>query len=228
MSSILRLVFSTPPDGVEDASYHAWYEEHVRDVLLVPGFVGARRYRVNPSPHSRPPAGYRFLTVYEMRPGHGSIRQHLAAIGRGQEPAWFDRLDFASWDCVLEPEYDEPELTGAMFLALSSQPEGMDLAAYGEYYRGHLLENVAIDGIDSGCRWAVTPVGGNAPRNGPLTHLALYQLGRPWPEARAEIRAAREDGTMVLPPWFGDIRFASVDVIALGGRVTGDSQEERT
>ncbi|BCB76598.1 hypothetical protein GCM10022251_22240 [Phytohabitans flavus] len=214
MSRALRLVFSTPPDGVEDAEYHAWYEEHVHDVLLVPGYRAARRFRVDAYRLGWPPTGHRFLTVYEQGPRPADIRRHLAALGRGHEPEWFGRLDFASWDCVLKPGYDPPTLTGEMFLALSSPPEGVEAAAYDDYYRGHLLENVAVEGIDSGCRYAVTPVGGNAPREDPLTHLALYQLTEPMSRVRPRL------GQMVLPPWFGAIRFASVEAVALGPRVT--------
>ena len=227
MTRNLRLVFSTPPDGVEDSQYHAWYEEHVRDVVLVPGFFAARRFRVNALVVRRPPSGYRFLTIYELGPQPGSIREHLTALGRGRNPEWFGRMDYASWDCALKPGYDEPELGGEMFLALSSAPGGMDPVAYDDYYRGHLLENVAIDGIESGCRYTMTPVGGNAPRDEPLTHLALYQLGRPMSQVRVALKAAQDSGEMVLPPWFGGIRFASVDVVALGPRVSAGADANR-
>lgn len=226
MTRALRLVFSTPPDGVEDAEYHAWYEEHVRDVLLVPGYLAARRFRVDAFRIGRPPSGYRFLTVYEQGPRPVDIRRHLAALGRGESPEWFGRLDFASWDGVLQPEHEPPTLTGEMFLAFSSPPDGVDPAAYDDFYRGHLRENVAVDGIDSGCRYAVAPVGGTAPRDDALTHLALYQLGEPMARVRGRLAAARQRGDMVLPPWFDAVRFASVDAVALGPRVAGPATEE--
>lgn len=38
-------VKSNPVKGRED-EYHAWYGRHIEEVLAIPGFVAARRYRL--------------------------------------------------------------------------------------------------------------------------------------------------------------------------------------
>ena len=50
---MLRLVFSTAPEGVDVADYDDWYEEHIRDVVSVPGFLRAAIYRA-PEARSAP------------------------------------------------------------------------------------------------------------------------------------------------------------------------------
>ena len=46
MSENLHLVFSKPPEGISDESYNQWYDSHLSEILVVPGFVSARRYRL--------------------------------------------------------------------------------------------------------------------------------------------------------------------------------------
>jgi hypothetical protein len=51
--TMLRLVFSTAPAGVDVADYDGWYEQHIRHVVAVPGFLRARRFTVNSRPGRR-------------------------------------------------------------------------------------------------------------------------------------------------------------------------------
>ena len=46
MSENLHLVFSKPPEAISDDAYNRWYDFHLGEILVVPGFVSARRYRV--------------------------------------------------------------------------------------------------------------------------------------------------------------------------------------
>ena len=63
MTHYRMIVFSNPVAGQEDAFNH-WYDErHIPDVLAIPGFVGAQRYRANPA-RGEPPRGY--LTIYDL------------------------------------------------------------------------------------------------------------------------------------------------------------------
>lgn len=57
------VVFSNPKWG-QEAEYNAWYDgEHLDDVLDVPGFLSARRFRIaNP----RSTAPHRYLALYEI------------------------------------------------------------------------------------------------------------------------------------------------------------------
>ena len=38
MSRYVHLVFSDPPAGVSDDEFNVWYDEHVQEILAVPGF----------------------------------------------------------------------------------------------------------------------------------------------------------------------------------------------
>ena len=41
MSENLHLVFSKPPEGMPDEEYNQWYDSHLAEILVVPGFVSA-------------------------------------------------------------------------------------------------------------------------------------------------------------------------------------------
>lgn len=214
---MLRLVFSTAPDGVTEADYDAWYEEHIRDVVAVPGFLRARRFTVHARPGRRTPAEYSFLTIYQTGPSPASIREHLQTARPDWRPVWWESLDFATWKCVLKPGYSDPVVTDEMFLAISSPPSGVDAQTYDDWYAVHLTENSSVAGIDRCWRFAMSPAGGNAPADDPLTHLALYELLEPMPVVFEQLHA-RQD--VVLPSWFKQINFGSVAVSARSTEVT--------
>jgi len=59
-------VFTAPVEGQED-EYNRWYDEqHLSDVLRVPGVVAAQRYDLaHPGPGGAEPA-HRYLAIYEI------------------------------------------------------------------------------------------------------------------------------------------------------------------
>ena len=65
MSRQHLLVLSSPPDGVTDDQYDAWYATHVAEALeRVPGFVAAERCHLQA--HAGEPLPYRFMTRYTV------------------------------------------------------------------------------------------------------------------------------------------------------------------
>jgi len=71
-------VFSNPVDGRED-EYNQWYDEiHVREVLQVPGFVSAQRFRVGAELIGSSP--HRYLAIYEFQADDPAVA--LAELGR--------------------------------------------------------------------------------------------------------------------------------------------------
>ena len=63
MAAYVYTVFSEPVPG-QEAEYNRWYEQqHLDDVLRVPGFVSARRYQLSGDPADAP-AGY--LATYDI------------------------------------------------------------------------------------------------------------------------------------------------------------------
>lgn len=62
---VFIIVTPAPPEGQAEA-FEQWYVgRHMPDVLAVPGFVSAQRFRLGPDP-ANPDAAPRSLTVYEI------------------------------------------------------------------------------------------------------------------------------------------------------------------
>jgi hypothetical protein len=61
-----RLVVFTNPVAGREAEYNDWYDNrHLDDVLNVPGFYKAQRFRLE-NPMSAEPAEYDYLAIYEF------------------------------------------------------------------------------------------------------------------------------------------------------------------
>lgn len=59
------LVFSNPVDGRED-EYNKWYDEtHLGEVVAIPSFKSAKRFRVSQAP-GVPESAHRYLAIYEF------------------------------------------------------------------------------------------------------------------------------------------------------------------
>lgn len=57
------LVLTNPKPG-QDAEYNCWYDEvHLGDVVDVPGFVAAQRFRIEDAEDF---SGYRYLSIYDV------------------------------------------------------------------------------------------------------------------------------------------------------------------
>jgi hypothetical protein len=110
----VHLVFSDPPAGVPDDEYNAWYDEHVKEILSVDGWVSATRYRVDAVVAAESTGGYRYLSCYELNCPPEQAVANLVASGMGDAktyaagkpeadalpiPNWFDGIRFASWNC---------------------------------------------------------------------------------------------------------------------------------
>jgi hypothetical protein len=86
-------VFSNAVAGKEDA-FNKWYDEqHVGDVLDVPGVVAAQRYDLAPMklpegddlPAQLPPPPHRYLAVYELdREPDAVMNNFLTRVGSGK------------------------------------------------------------------------------------------------------------------------------------------------
>jgi len=63
--NVVLIVFSNPRPG-QDAEYNRWYtDEHLDDVLKVPGFVAAQRYSFA-APPGAPAPEWNYLALYEI------------------------------------------------------------------------------------------------------------------------------------------------------------------
>jgi hypothetical protein len=106
-----------------------------------------------------------------------------------------------------------------LYLVFSEPPADLPPAEYQRWYETHLRENLETPGFHAGRRFALdhTVAGGEAA----FSHLALYETSGSIAELRAALEKRREAGDIVLPEWFGRIRFSSWHARKLDGRVVG-------
>lgn len=116
MSRSIHLVFSEPPAGLSDDEYNSWYDAHVGEILATPGFLSARRFRLEPVVRNDGMTVFRYLALYEIegdpaaaiaaleRAGMGSKDTYTAAkevdAGELELPGWFQAVAFASWNGI--------------------------------------------------------------------------------------------------------------------------------
>ena len=61
------VVHTRPSSPEREDEFNAWYDEtHVPEVLALPGFVSAKRYRLVPGPGVGTPPANPYLVVYEL------------------------------------------------------------------------------------------------------------------------------------------------------------------
>ena len=82
-ATLLTLVLANPAEG-QDAAYNAWYSDrHIPDVLAVPGFVAARRFRLAAQTAGKP-SPWRYMATYELEAERlPEIRAEMAARSGG-------------------------------------------------------------------------------------------------------------------------------------------------
>ena len=89
------IVFTNPVEGKE-SEYNDWYNrQHIPDVLNVPGFVGAQRFRLADAQMSRDDnRTHKYLAVYEIETDDlaGTLKE-LRARGGTAEIVLSDAID---------------------------------------------------------------------------------------------------------------------------------------
>jgi hypothetical protein len=116
MSKNLYMVFAQPPADISDEEFNRWYDAHLAEILAVPGWSAARRFRLQPDvTGADAPTPYGFLTLYELEvdpadavaalteAGFGSKETYAALkevdAGALELPDWWDDVRFLSWSC---------------------------------------------------------------------------------------------------------------------------------
>lgn len=76
MTETRLIVFTKPTEGRE-AEYNDWYDNrHLTDILAIPGFRGAQRFRHRPTA-TGPSAPEEYMAIYEIE---GGVDQAQAAF----------------------------------------------------------------------------------------------------------------------------------------------------
>jgi len=222
MPEHLHLVFSRPPEWLSDEAYNEWYDFHLGEILVVPGFVSARRYRLETTRGTIPPSEMRFLSMYEI---DGDPRDVMVALdeerasGRMDLPSWFPEIRFASFNCFSHGNAAEPVSAPHLYIVFSAPPAGVADADYVTWYRTHMAENLTAEGFLTGWRFRLGPVVVDALGPTVQDHLALYRVEGDLPALRAALRVAADSGAVHFPEWFEQIPFVSFDANAIGPRV---------
>lgn len=103
MSKNLHLVFNRPPTGLSDEEFNQWALFHFQEVLAVPGWVSARRFRLEPDVQPPVPIPFPFMSLYELEgdPVKAVDDMHKAHY---DFPDWFAQAQaencFAGWNCI--------------------------------------------------------------------------------------------------------------------------------
>jgi hypothetical protein len=100
----LHLVFSQPPPHISAEEFNRWYDAHLAEILVVPGFVSARRFELEPMVvKGTEPLPLGFLSLYEIEGEFDTVMAALdeeASAGRMKLPEWFEEIKFASWNAT--------------------------------------------------------------------------------------------------------------------------------
>lgn len=85
MSGTVFIVHTNAAEGRED-DFNEWYNNtHLSDVVAIPGFVAARRYRLADAQHV-PLETFRYFAIYEIEGDPAAAMVALqAAIDQGME-----------------------------------------------------------------------------------------------------------------------------------------------
>jgi hypothetical protein len=112
----LQIVLSRRPDDATEEEFDTWYDQHLREILAIPGFVSARRFRIEPVVGADGPlAAFTHIAVYEVEGGFDDLLRamadmHLDTADAYVEykhldptppplPPWWDAIRFASFNC---------------------------------------------------------------------------------------------------------------------------------
>jgi hypothetical protein len=117
MPGNLQIVFSRFPEGVSEDDFNEWYDAHLPEILSIPGFVSAQRYRLEPVVvDGDVTVSYRYMALYEIEGDLEKLLVEMKRLSLGTRdsyadrkaggdsgPAlssWWDEVRFASWNCI--------------------------------------------------------------------------------------------------------------------------------
>jgi hypothetical protein len=105
-----------------------------------------------------------------------------------------------------------------VYLVFSKPPEWLAADEFDRWYESHLGEILAVAGYEGARRFAVhAAVGSTSPTM--YSRLALYAISGEPAETTARLERAIQAGSIMLPEWFGEVRFASFVGHALEGPI---------
>ncbi|PWR18494.1 DUF4286 family protein [Zavarzinia aquatilis] len=198
MARHVQIVLSNPASADRTAEFHDWYEtQHIPDLMRLPGFVGAQRFRVALPFRGEVPWSH--AVVYDLEGDDlGALLAELVDAHADGRIAVSDALDGATLTALVfspqGPFHGEAGHRRQLFVALSRPTEGQEAAFNTWYDTTHVPEVCAIPGIFGARRYRLA-----MPFLDPLGegqgYLALYDVDSADLDALAEeVRQRARDG----------------------------------
>jgi hypothetical protein len=201
----LHIVYSAPPATIAEDEFNRWYDAHLAEILVVPGFVSARRFRLDALSGAARELPFRYLSLYELDGDVAQIMRDLDdEAARMELPEWFPQIRFASWNCLRIG--GAVELGDTLQLVFSRPPEGVSDGEFVAFYERHVAEILQVPGYASAARFRLRREVDTA--NEPLPHrfLALYELDAAPAEATGALAREVEAARIWFPAWFAGER----------------------
>jgi hypothetical protein len=235
-----HVVFDRPPTGVSDEEFNAWALKHDGEVLAVAGWVGARRFRLEPHVVPQSLIPFSFMSLYELEGTDPLVaveaENEQTASGRIDVPDWMERARqeecFAAWTALAlskrigSSTVHTPLLAPTLYLVFNRPPVGVANEEFNAWAITHFDEILAIPGWISAQRFRLEPsVLPESPI--PFPFMSLYELeGDPLVAVKA-MREESKAGWMDFPQWFEQAEeehcFASWICVPLRDRVASQA-----
>ena len=104
MKKYIFLAFTNPTEGREE-EYNRWYDtQHLADVINVPGFVAAHRFRLAPArfQFDTKAQEHRYLALYEIETDDiAAVMKELASRVGTPEVLMTDAIDMSTLDAPI-------------------------------------------------------------------------------------------------------------------------------
>lgn len=98
MAKSVMLVFSNPIDAAREAEFNKWYDQvHAPEVVALPGFTGATRYKLSDTQMGPVAGNHGYLAIYEI---DGDPSKALAELGNGVKDG---RINMANAPLQMDP-----------------------------------------------------------------------------------------------------------------------------
>jgi hypothetical protein len=95
------VVLTDPPSDISWDEFDAWYDIHVREIVTIPGWAAAERFKLRYVDHRRgPEPGFSHYVRYEIDGDFDVAWQALRAAvtsGRLTLAAWHPRMKTVGW-----------------------------------------------------------------------------------------------------------------------------------
>jgi hypothetical protein len=207
---------------VTDDQYGRWCETHLTQVLAVPGFAAARRYRLVPA-LDEPPEPDRFTTaaVYEIdarAPDAIAALRAAVASGHVDLPGWFPGIGCCSW--LADPIGGRVQRRGGdvgtvpdlrrlqvVFSDAGNADRRVSDESLDGWYEQHLDEILSIPGFTSAQRYRLTAVTSPDACTIPGRRLCIYTTTK----APAELRAEMERMNLLSADSYSRLKDAGSD-----------------